>query len=235
MRTVLATAVVVLAPCACGGGDAGFAPGVGNDPGTGTGTLVVQGAIMASPGRFNAPARRDFETVFSLRVSRNNRPVANGTVTIASATGKVPLTYDLGRWIGSAASYDEVYVLDIASGADRVDSVRIDGPDVHTFSQPLPGSTVPSNMPVTIEWRRAVEADGAAVRTETTDWIEIPDAGSYALPAGALKGEGNRIVPHTVRLARTNRLVPAGAAAGSSWSVTIENQLNVNTEAIPPL
>ena len=73
------------------------------------------------------------------------------------------------------------------------------------------------------------------MRTETTDWIEIPDAGSYALPAGALKGEGNRIVPHTVRLARTNRLVPAGAAEGSSWSVTIENQLNVNTEAIPPL
>jgi hypothetical protein len=30
-------------------------------------------------------------------------------------------------------------------------------------------------------------------------------------------------------------LVPAGAAEGSSWSVTIENQLNVNTEAIPPL
>jgi hypothetical protein len=235
MRTVLATAVVVLAPCACGGGDAGFAPGVGNDPGTGTGTLVVQGAVMASPGRFNAPASRDFETVFSLRVSRNNRAVANGTVTIASATGKVPLTYELGRWTGSSETYDQVYALDIASGADRVDSVRIDGPDVHTFSQPLPDSTVPSNMPVTIEWRRAVEADAAALRTETTDWKAIPDTGSYSLPGGVLKDDGNRIVLHTLRLARTNRVVPAGAAPGSSLSVTIENHLNVSTEPVPPL
>lgn len=235
MRTVLATAVLVLAPCACSDGAASFMPGAGDDLGTGTGTLVVQGAIVAMPDLFNASAARDFDTVFSLRVSRDNRAVANGTVSITSAAGKVPLTYELGRWTGSAEGYDQVYVLDIASGADRVDSVRIDGPDVHVFTQPTPGSTVPSNMSVPIEWRRATEADTAAVRTELTDWIEIPDTGSYSLPSGALKGDGNRIVPHTLRLARTNRLVPAGAAEGSSWSVTIENRLNVSTEAIPPL
>jgi len=235
VRTVLTIFVVAVAGGACSDGEAGLAPGVGDDPGTGTRTLVVEGAIVASPLRFNTAASRDFETGFSLRVSRNNRPVATGTVTITSATGKVPLTYELGHWTGSAESYDEVYVLDVASGADRVDSVRIEGPDVHVFSEPPAGATVPSNVPLLLKWRRTVEADAAAVRTETTDWIAIPDEGSYSLPGGALKDDGNRVVLHTLRLARTNRLVPAGAAQGSSLSVTIENRLNVSTEPVPPL
>ena len=234
MCTVPTTAMVALALCACSdGGD--LAPGAGNDPGTGSRTLVVEGAVVASPGRFNAPAGREFETEFSLRLSRDDGPVVSGTVTITSATGKVALTYDQGRWTGSAASYDEVYVLDVASGTDRVDSVRLDGPDVHVFTQPAPGATVPSTLPLTVQWARAAEADAAALRTNSTDWIDVADTGTYALPPRALRGEPNRTVDHTLRLARTNRLVPAGAADGSTWSVTIENRLNLNTEPLPPL
>jgi hypothetical protein len=233
MRTVHTTAMVALALWACSDG-ADLMPGAGNDPGTGTRTLVVEGAVAALPMRFNAPVGRNFATEFSLRLSRDDGPVVDGTVTITSATGKVSLTYEQDRWTGSAQSYDEVYVLDVASGADHIDSVRLDGPDVHVFTQPLPGATVPTTLPLTIQWIRTAEADAAALRTESTDWIEIADAGSYVLPPRALKGEPNR-PDFTVRLARTNRMVPAGAAAGSTWSVTIENRLKLDTEPLPPL
>jgi hypothetical protein len=230
MRTVLTTAMVALTLCACSEG-VDLEPGAGNDPGTGTRTLVVEGAVAASPKRFNAPDGRSFETEFSIRLSRDDRPVVSGTVTITSATGKVSLTYEDGRWTGSAPSYDEVYVLDVASDADRIASVRVDGPDVHVFTQPPPGATVPSTLPLTVQWSRAAEADAAAVRTDSIDWIAIPDTGSSELPPRALRGA----VDHTVRLARTNQLVPAGAGAGSTWSVTIENRLNLSTEPLPPL
>jgi hypothetical protein len=233
VRTVVTTAMVSLALCACSDG-ADLAPGAGNDPGTGTRTLVVEGAVVASPRRFNARAGREFETEFSLRLTRDDGPVVDGTVTITSATGKATLTYQGGRWTGSAASYDEVYVLDVASGTDRIDAARVDGPDVHVFTQPPPGATILSTLPLTVQWSRAAEADAAALRTESIEWIEIADAGSYVLPPRALKGEPNR-PDFTLRLARTNRLVPAGAAAGSMWSVTIENRLNVDTEPLPPL
>jgi hypothetical protein len=238
MRTVSGTAVVLLGLlvlAACSDSPDSLAPGAGNQAGTGTGTLAVDATVVASPSRFNAPANGDFETEFSVRVLRNNEAVANGTVTITTATGKIPLTYQSGRWRGAAPIYDEVYVLDIASGADRVDAVRIDGPDVHNFTEPAAGSTVPGTLPVTIKWNRDDEADSAAVRTETTDWIAIPDAGSYALPAGAFRPDTAKPLMHTLRLARTNRVVPAGATAGSTWSVTIENQLNVNTDPQPRL
>jgi hypothetical protein len=228
-------AAVQLSLGACSDSVATLAPGAGNDPGTGTGTLAVDGFVRASPNRFNAPANSDFETAFSLRLSRNNQIITNGTVTITSATGKVPLTYRDGRWTGSAPIYDEVYVLDIASGADRIDAVRIDGPDVHVFSEPTRGETVSATAPVTIKWERLDEADAAAVRTETIDWIAIPDAGSYVLPSGAFRPDPAKPLSHTLRLARTNLVAPAGAAAGSAWSVTIENQLNVSTDAQPPL
>jgi hypothetical protein len=233
MRMVLTTAMVALVLSGCGGVD--LEPGAGDDPGSGTRTLIVEGAAVASPSRFNARDGRNFATEFSLQLSRDDGPVVSGTVTVTSATGKVSLTYDQDRWVGGAASYDEVYVLDIASGADRIDSVRLDGPDVHVFTQPPAGATVPSTLPLTIEWARGTEADAAAVRTDSTEWIEITDAGTYALPPRALRGERNRAVDHTLRLARTNRLVPAGAAAGSTWSVTIENRLNLHTEPLPPL
>jgi hypothetical protein len=235
MRTVFGTAVVLLAQGACSDSSDSLAPGAGNHAGTGTKTLAVEGIVVASPTRFNAPANTDFEAEFSIRVLRNNQAVANGTVTITTPTGKIPLTYQLGRWRGAAPIYDEVYVLDIATGADRVDAVRIDGPDVHVFSEPVAGSTVPVRMPVTIKWNRSYEADSAAVRTQTIDWIAIPDSGSYVLPAGAFRPDSTRPLTHTLRLARTNRVAPAGATAGSTWSVTIENQLEVNTDAQPPL
>jgi hypothetical protein len=55
------------------------------------------------------------------------------------------------------------------------------------------------------------------------------------LPPAAIRPDTTRPVTHTLHLSRTNRVVPAGAAEGSTWSVTIENQITVRTEPTPPL
>lgn len=234
MRTVFGTAAVALALGACEE-SATLLPGVGNDPGSGTGTLSIDGVVTASPKRFNASASSDFDTEFSLRVSRAGRPVPGAAVAIASASGKVPLTYQTGRWTGATAAYDEVYTLDVAVDDDRVDAVRLDGPDIHVFTHPAAGATISLAMAVTLAWKRREAADAAEVRTDTTDWIEISDSGSYTLPGGAIRPDTKQPLAHTLRLARTNRITPAGAVTGSTWSVVIENRLSVNTEAQPPL
>lgn len=238
MRIVLGIAPVLLARLvlgACGDATAPLAPGAGDRDGSGTGTLDVEAAVEVSPRRINAAANSDFTAALSVRVRRGSEAVSTGTVTITTATGKIPLTYVDGRWRGEAPIYDEVYALDIASGADRVDAVQIEGPDVHVFTEPSPGQTVLVGMPVPLRWRRTRPADSAAVRSNSSDWIDIPDTGAFELPPAAIRPDTTRPVTHTLRLSRTNVVIPAGATEGSTWSVTIENQVTVRTDPTPPL
>jgi hypothetical protein len=238
IRIVLAIAPVLLVRLvlgACSDATAPLAPGAGDGEGSGTGTLDVEARIEASSRKINAAANRDFATELTVRVHRGSEAVSTGTVTITTATGKVSLTYAEGRWRADAPIYDEVYALDIASGADRVDAVRVDGPDVHVFTEPSPGQTVLVGMPVPLRWRRTHAADSAAVRSDSSDWIDIPDTGAYDLPPAAIRPDTTRPVTHTLRLSRTNHVFPAGATEGSTCSVTIENQITVRTDPTPPL
>src|ERR1041384_116455 len=106
---------------ACGGD---LDPGAGNDPGTGTRTLMIDGGVHATPRRINGALATDFDTDVTVHVSLDNQTVTTGSMTITSQSGKIALTYRDERWTGSVASYDEVYVLDVVSGADLVGSVR---------------------------------------------------------------------------------------------------------------
>lgn len=232
MQPILASTVLALAMAACGGSN--LDPGAGNDPGTGTGTLEIDGTVRATSRLTNARSNAEFDTDFSVRVSLNNQTVTTGTVTVTSASGKIPLTYrNDNRWSANTSTYDEVYILDVESGPDKVTGVRVDGPDIHVFSAPTVGATVDATMPLTVKWDREDQADSAAIRTENLDSISIPDSGSYALAAGALKTDKTQARPNTVRLTRTNRVVPSGTVAGSTWSVSIENELDVVTAAQP--
>src|ERR1700759_5024306 len=125
MRTRLASTLLLCAVAACGGSH--LDPGAGDDRGSGTGTLVVAGDARASPHQSNAQTRADFDTEFSGRVSLDRQPVTTPTVTITSATGKPPLPLRSdGCWTGSVAGYDEVSVLDVVSGPDEIEGVRVD-------------------------------------------------------------------------------------------------------------
>lgn len=232
MQTIFASTVLAFTITACGGSN--LDPGAGNDPGKGTGTLEIDGSVRASPRLTNARTSAEFDTDFSVRVLLNNQTVTTGTVTVTSASGKVPLTYRSdNRWSGNAASYDEVYILDVESGPDKVTGVRVDGPDIHVFSAPTAGATVDATMPLMIKWDREDEADSAAMRAENIDSVSIEDTGSYALAAGALKADKDQARQNTVRLTRTNRVVPSGTVAGSTWSVSIENEIDVVAQALP--
>jgi hypothetical protein len=235
MRTYFASTVLVLGVldiAACAGSK--LDPGAGNDPGTGTGTLTLTGTARATSQTVNAKLDTDFNTDFSVRVSLNNQTVTTGTVTITSASGKVPLTYRADTfWTGTAATYDEVYILDVVSGPDKAEGIRVDGPDIHTFSAPTEGASLDSTMPNLIKWNRRDTADSAELRAESINTITIPDSGSYSLAAGSLKADQAVARQNTLRLSRSNNVVPKGTTGDSSWKVTIENELDVVANPLP--
>lgn len=231
MQTSYLTLIVAGSLAACGGSP--LDPGAGNDPGTGTSTLVVTGNVSAQAHLTNALTAADFDTTFSVRLTLNTQTVSTGTVTITSSSGTYPLTFQANgqgngqRWTGQAPAYDEVYRLDVDSGVDNVHNVRIDGPSLHSFSAPTAGAQVDSTMPLVLTWRANDAADSAALRTDRFDNLAIPDTGSYTIAAGALKSSKDQIEQNTIRLTRTNRVTPAGGAAGSELAASVENEIDV--------
>lgn len=217
---------------ACGGSD--LDPGAGDAAGTGTQTLTINGGAHAQPRLVNARERTDFETDVDVRITLNGQTVTTGTVAVTTAAGKTALTFhpDM-HWSATIAGYDEVYVLDVVSGTDKVEGVRVDGPDIHVFSAPTEGQTVDATMPLMLKWDRSDTADSATLRAENLDSVAIADSGSYSLAPGALKTDQTQARPNTLRLTRTNRVVPTGAVTGSSWSVAIDNSIDVVAQPQP--
>lgn len=231
MKHILALGLVA----ACGGSD--LDPGAGNDPGGGTGTLVVDGTARAQARLSNARVTSDFETSFEVRIRLNDVDVIDGSVTVTSSSGTFDLlvseTDNGKRWRGSAPQYDEVYILDIVSGEDAVDSVRVDGPDIHSFVEPLAGATVDPAVALAVRWGGDHAAESASIDAEEIDNLAIDDTGEFSLPAGSLKSDQNQARENTLRISRSNRVVPAGGAAGSEWSVSIRNEIDVLAAPAP--
>jgi hypothetical protein len=235
MKRCIVLLVSILGAGACGGSETD--PGAGDDPGKGTSTLFINGDITAQPRLTNARDHGDFDTEISVRVTLNQQPVAAGTVTVRSASGTIPLTYrpDPARWEGTAAGYDQVYILDVESGADSVKGVRVDGPDIHVFTAPTAGATVDSTQPLRVAWDSDQTADSASMDTEQLDRVAVPDSGEFTLAAGSLKAERDKAVENSIGLTRTNRVTPAGAVGGSDFSVRIENHIDVIAQPNPAL
>jgi hypothetical protein len=220
---------------ACGGSD--LDPGSGNDTGSGTQTLVVEGSASAEARITNARTGADFDTEFRVRVSLNGQDVTTGTVQITSASGTVDLVFTTtdneARWRGSAPGYDEVYILDVISGEDAVEGVRVDGPDIHVFEEPVAGATVDATLPLDVIWDRGDEAASASIDTDEIDRLAIVDSGEHELPAGTLKTEQDKAQENTIRITRENTVVPAGAIGGSQWAVSIRNEIEVLAAPAP--
>lgn len=238
LRAALFAVLSTGAIAACGGTDAALEPGAGNDPGTGTGTLRIEGRISADSDRPNAERATDFTTDFEVRVQLNGVTVTTGEVTVTSASGTYPLTYDAQNsndWVGRAPGYDEVYILDVVSGANEVTGVRVDGPDIHTFSAPLMGATVDSTLPLALAWDRRQAADTATLDVPELDTIAIIDSRTYDLSAGALKASRDQAETNELRLRRANRVIPTGAIVGSELSVSVRNEIDVVAQPNPAL
>lgn len=237
MKYLMMSVVYATTLGACGGTDSDFEPGAGNDAGTGTSTLAIDGEIHAKPRFVNARTSADFDTELSVRVMLNLQAVTTGSVTVTSASGSVPLVYrpDNNRWEAIAAGYDEVYVLDVESGEHAVEGVRVDGPDIHVFTEPTAGATVDSTVPLKITWTSDEAAASASIDAEEIDQISIPDTGLYMLAGGALKADRDTARENRLELFRMNRVTPAGAIGGSDFEVTVENRIQVIAMPNPAL
>jgi hypothetical protein len=238
MRIILVSALLSFAVGACGSSGP-LDPGSGDSAGSGTATLVVDGNASAHPSVANATQPSDFSTDFSVRITLNNVAITTGTVTMTSSSGDVPLTFRAnanngGHWEATGAGYDEVYQLDVVSGADAVHGVRVDGPGIHTFSAPMAGASVDSTVALPLAWNRSSTADAAVLRvSDGGDGVTIADTGNYMMAPASLKSSKDHAQPNTIQLTRTNRVTPAGAAGGSELSVSIENTIDVVAQINP--
>lgn len=231
--TRLSCAVLVMT-AACGGDASGFGPGIGDDPGTGTNTLSIEGNATAEPTVSNASDANSFTTEVEIRISRNGSDVTEGTVEVESIDGVFALAFDTSRnrWRGVQNGYFEVYQLDITSGDDNILGVRIDGPDIHSFTAPMQGATVDSTMPLDVAWSRDEKADAARFSTREFD-VEISDTGTYTLAASTLRSEQDKAEEEEIDLVRSNLITPAGAAAGSSFRVGVRNHIDLVVQPNP--
>lgn len=230
--TILITSAVL---AGCGGG--GLSPGVGDDPGTGTGTLLVDGDVSAVPAIDNAQDAADFTTEVSIRIGKAGVPVTTGEVTIDSFAGTFPLVFDPsqdgGRWRTTLTGYAQVYELNVTAGDDTVEGVRVDGPDVHWFDAPVAGATVDASLPLAVEWSRDRQAAGATIQTRERDAVGIVDSGDYMLAAGMLRSKATETEQETLELRRDARVAPAGAVGGSELRVRITNRIDVVVAPCP--
>lgn len=204
-------------------------PGAGSDPGTGTNTLLVEGGASAEPHVPNARNPADFSTDFSVRIQLNGQDVTTGTVTMQSQVLTVNLTYNAGenRWQGTAAGYDEVYRLDVVSGADAVHGVVVDGPDIHFITAPLAGASLDSTVANDVKWDRGEGAQLCSIRTNRIDRLTIADNGLYSMPPGSLEASKDATKENDIEIRRSNNVVPAGAIGGSMMTVSIRNDVTV--------
>jgi hypothetical protein len=234
MKTIFAS-ILVLSAC----GSDPLEPGAGNQPGDGTRTLFVEGRVNAEPRIANAKLETDFTSEISIRVALSDQAVTTGSVTVTSRFSTVPLTWQsdgtLGHWIGTMANYDEVYQIDIVSGADEVSGVIIDGPDIHSFTAPMQGATLDSTMQNPIAWDRDERAELASFDADEIDRLTIDDTGSYMMGTGTLKADRDQVRENRIEVRRSNRVVPAGAVAGSELAVTVSNELTVLVAPNPAL
>jgi len=65
--------------------------------------------------------------------------------------------------------------------------------------------------------------------------IVTRDTGDYMLSIGALAAEKDKPKENELRLTRTDRVTPAGAAGGSELAVSVRNSLTVIAQANPAL
>ena len=220
----LATMLLIAVP-ACNDGLA-----AGDDPGSGTATLLVNADVIATPLIANAQHAADFNTAFTVDVTRAAVPVAIDSITVESDAGIVTLARDgaLGiRWRGAQSGYHQIYRLTIEAGADNVRDVQVDGPALHYFSAPLPGATVDPTMPLVVTWKRSEAAPIATLETRELSSIAIGDAGTYTVPIGGLKSKDNEVEQERIRVDRAARVSPAGALVGSDVRVLVRNEVEV--------
>ena len=213
--SALSLALATLAACSDSTGPAADR----NQPGTGSGTLLVSGTIEGQD------VTGGFVTAFdvSLRDAAGN-PVSGATVAIQNRSlGTVNLleltagSGDYQATVNTFAPGD--YLLTAVHGTDEVRGVVVGGIAAHQISSPIANATVTANQPMTVTWTRPSEAVAADLETRDFSAQGIPDAASYVVPGGSNPARPDQ----RIRLWRYNQVNIAGGLAGSRLKLSIRN------------
>ena len=106
--------------------------------------------------------------------------------------------------------------LSVVRGADGVSGVVVGYPGAHSVNAPALNATVTANQPLDLSWTTPTTAKAATITTRDYT-IQVPDTGSYTIPAANNPPRTSQ----RVILARTNELDIAGALPTSRLRVTV--------------
>lgn len=216
-----ASAAVAAAAIACGG-DGGTGPAVSrNNPGTGTGSMLVRADIDAE----NVPGGHSTGYHVSLRDGLGNR-ISGATVTISNRTLG---TLTLQETAAGSGEYFNVklnfpsgdFRLEVVRGTDNVRGVVLGGPGVHTVSGPAAGSVATAGQPMTVRWSVPSRAKSAEIETDDFGPVALPDTGTYTIAGANNPANGNQ----ALTVSRYNEVEIAGGLPGSRLRVTVEHTI----------
>lgn len=216
-----AGATIAAAAIACGG-DKGTGPAVSrNNPGTGSGTMLVRADIDASsvPGGFST------EYSVSLRDGLGNR-ISGAAVTIYNPTlGTLTLqetAMGTGNYFNVKLSFPSGdFRLQVVRSTDNVKGVVLGGPGIHSVTAPAAGSVAIAGQPMTVRWSVPTRAKSAEIETSDFGPLALPDTGVYVI-AGANNPANS---DQRIEVSRYNEVEIAGGLPGSRLRVTVENTI----------
>jgi hypothetical protein len=195
------TTLALMLVAACGSDE------LGNDPGGGTGTLLVNASIDQEDGAAE----------LVVTVDRAGQDVDDAIVRVTSELGEVTLALSGGgEYRGVQAGWAAGYEISVTSGEDSLTG-SIDAPGPIVMTSPLSGfdAQAAEGGLVRISWdgERSMEA---RVRTDDFDQT-VPDDGALDVAATFFVQDQQEI-----EIRRRNTVTLAGGAPGSRLEATFE-------------
>ena len=192
-----------------------------NDPGTGTSTLEVNAEIAG------IELSGTMTTSYLVAV-RNSQglPVSGATVSVGnSALGRVTLTENpsgSGIYVATRPTFPSGdFTFEVVRAGDNIRGVVLGNPGVHAITSPAANSTIGANQPLTITWTRPSQALLGELETRDFGTVEIPDNGTYTVPAVDNPPRSDQ----RVRVNRFNRIDLAGGLPGSELRVEVRRTI----------
>jgi hypothetical protein len=191
------------------------------NPGTGSGTLLVNAAVNGAEG---APSTYTTDFVVTVRDTLN-LPVNNATVSVllpSGTTQNVPRdTLTGGRYAMTMNGYlAGRYGLTVVRGTENIQGAVETGPELHTITAPTPSDTLATNQPFNVIWSRIVRTDTAEVETRDYGPVQTADDGSHTVTPPQ-----NVRTDQRIRVKRINEVLLAGGLAGSVFSASLRRQV----------
>ena len=208
-------------------------------PGDGTGTLRVNVVINVINSVDNATSPEDFRTVFWADVRHEDGTfIDDASVTLESDQDTIELEHIISPgddyYDGMHEGVRGSYRLDVTAGAHYVSSAVFEIPDLHVFTAPLPGQSVPGADPLEVTWDRTIEAEETYIQTSQLD-MGIPDTGAFTIPRGGLAVDRDQVEYDQLFLYRGTFVPLPGAASFSFVRLNVQNGMDIEVDPDPSL